>query len=227
MSFGGIGDVAQLVGIAGGVELVVAGDFALNPPGAYVQFGANGRASGVALGGAPPNDNDRFWRKGVATAPNTNLPMAERGALQSLLIRAVGDDGADFLAICTDAPTPLTGLSADVGLFSTAAPTGLPVADGRHYLPANFGRGRNNWVADDIASIRVEWHINTEQCADDAADEQIAPYIIEVRHVQLGVAVDAYNRPTGNIEIVARNRGGVAVPTGSAIVVTALHSIQL
>lgn len=227
MAFGGIGTVGQLVGIEVGVVLTNAGgQFALNPPGRYVQSGANGQWSGGLLG--LPNDDDRFWRKGVVTAPNTNIPMAERAALQSLMIMAIGNETADLLSICEDAPDLVNGNTTDVGILSTAIPDGgvPPEGGGRHFLPANFGVGRNNWVPDDIASIRVSWWINTLLCADAAIDLDVSPYVVEIRPVQFGAAVDAYGRPVGNIEIVARNRGGVALPSGSAILITALHSIQ-
>lgn len=223
MAFGGIGDIGQLVGIESGVVVgAPAGPFALNPPGTYVQFGANGPATGDPLG--LPNDADRFWQKRV---------VEERAALQSVLIRAVTEVEAapeNLLEDCgvDGAPDVIAGTTHDVGILSTALPDGRtpasPVPGGKHFLPANFGKGRNNWIEDDISKIRVEFWVAA--VCQLATGEIPDPVVRIVRFVPFGTSTDGYGRPLGNLEIVVENLGLALIPTRSAVLVTCLHSIQ-
>lgn len=218
MAFGGIGDTGQLVGIVSGV--LVPG--IVNPSGTYVRSGANGTPSGDPLG--LPNDDDRFWRKTV---------VEERAALQSLLIRAItdGESPDELLEDCgvDGAPDVIAGTTHDVGILSTAMPDGRtpasPIPGGKNFLPANFGKGRNNWIEDDIPRIRVEFWVAA--LCQAATGEIPDPVVRIIRFVPFGSSVDGYGRPLGNLEIVIENLGLAVIPTRSAIVLTCLHSMQL
>lgn len=112
---------------------------------------------------------------------------------------------------------------SDTGAFTTLAPG---VAN-THSLPANFGKGRGQWVADDVAHLRVHLEDRTTDCLGAAAGSLMVVQSIVFTPTNTGVVVLYPGGPDlGDITITIGNTGFTAVATLSAFRITLEHTIQ-
>ena len=199
MAFGGLG------GIAGGILIQAT---SIHPAGQYVAVSQNGRPSSIAA-------DNVFWRK---NGPGETVPGIEsqnNGALQYISIASIATVAeTDFLAECDTDDTD------DQGTLVTA----IPVA-AQHGLPANFGRGRNQWRPGDEDYINV-WFRIPHVCQLGTGNFGIsAPDVVSVSFVQFGTSSDALSA-LGNIEILIANRGLAAIPAGTGFPTAPIMNVE-
>lgn len=155
------------------------------PAGAYA-LQPNGTASATGP----------YWRKSAAGVAGRQSGSDRSSRLNQIAIIAAGGDLlVDFVA------TPAAIANADTGAFVTAA-----AAANQHGLPANFGPGRGNWIADDVARVTVEvWS------GEQGGDGRVS---VSALSIVLAVA-------TGNLTITIHNSalaaGANNLPTGTQI----------
>ena len=242
MAFAGIGAAGGFIGAPNAVT-GICGTLG-------TMLTVNGLANTYDLDGAgatplslslPAPREKRYGTNGatLTTDQATGLELGRNRPINRLKIGGI-TNLVTLAAVASDADlAEVAGVHGSTGVLVTAA-----AAANQHGLPANFGAGRGQWAAGDLARLRIEIMYN-----DTATRDFVATLIQATDSNAMGTEVDitqhdegggaaalSYSRgaktrvlaitlANGDLTIVVKNLGSVAV-AGASILLSFEHSVQ-